>query len=424
MIRSIFTVLFCCSVVTLGCVDPNSENVGGATSTGGSNAEGGSNSEGGTKSDGGRTSATGGAPDDTSGGNGGTMGSLSLGGTATTGGTTGSSTTETIGGSGGTGGTTSSGGTPSTEPKSCQGAETLSCQGESCCTTIRMTGGTFPMGRGMGSDAYSGDSDEVPEHSATISEFSLDKYEVTVGRFRQFVEAYTEWRQAGNPVTDAGANPNVTAQTGWGRSWTPSTSDLPADSTALATALKCGLSYQQTWTDTAESNESYPINCVNWYEAFAFCIWDGGRLPTEAEWEYAAAGGEQNRLYPWGSLGPTQFRANFYGTAENFSTIDGRKPSISVGNSGLEGAGYYGHQDLAGSMYEWVFDWYLSDYYGTTESPQPCNNCANAVYGLNRVIRGGCWSCIAKSLRGAFRGAIEPINRYSGVVGFRCSRTP
>ena len=59
-----------------------------------------------------------------------------------------------------------------------------------------------------------------------------------------------------------------------------------------------------TWTNTASTQENLPINCVNWWESYAFCIWDGGFLPSESEWEYAAAGGSQQREYPWGSAAP------------------------------------------------------------------------------------------------------------------------
>jgi formylglycine-generating enzyme required for sulfatase activity len=74
----------------------------------------------------------------------------------------------------------------------------------------------------------------------------------------------------------------------------------------------------------AEANDQYPMNCVNWYEAFAFCIWDGGRLPTEAEWEYAAAGGDENRIYPWGNDVAEPLPASYAAT--------GNSPRIAVGS--------------------------------------------------------------------------------------------
>jgi len=82
-----------------------------------------------------------------------------------------------------------------------------------------------------------------------------------------------------------GANLAITGS-GWDSTWN---TNLAANTAALRTALKCDATYQ-TWTDTAGSNESKPVNCLDWYTAFAFCAWDGGRLATEAEWNYAASG--------------------------------------------------------------------------------------------------------------------------------------
>jgi formylglycine-generating enzyme required for sulfatase activity len=283
------------------------------------------------------------------------------------------------------------------------------------------------MGRGSGSDA-SGEAasndwtPETPEHDATVATFALDKYEVTVGRFRNFVANYYAWHVTAsppNPVDNAGAHP-IAAATGWGRSWTATAADLPSDAASLMTSLKCDSAYQ-TWADSAgtATAEAYPINCVTWNQAFAFCIWDGGRLPSEAEWEYAAAGGAQNRLYPWGNSTPEVARANF-GSSNN-------SPKIVVGSklrtNGTGGNGYFNHADLAGSMWEWVFDGYNGTYYGTTAAPVSCKNCVNVTNPTDRVFRGGGWSFDAIYLRGAFR-SYRPHTSRLNYVGFRCARTP
>ncbi len=149
-------------------------------------------------------------------------------------------------------------GAGSTAP-SCAGG--LDCGGVSCCKSIALPGGTYQMGRstvsgasdhdaaGTSDYASAGSDDELPEHPATVAGFSLDKYEVTVGRFRKFVEQYT----GRAPAVGAGAHPLI-AGTGWQRAWNES---LPASQAALKTNLACSSTYQ-TWTD-AVSGKELPI---------------------------------------------------------------------------------------------------------------------------------------------------------------------
>jgi formylglycine-generating enzyme required for sulfatase activity len=270
---------------------------------------------------------------------------------------------------------------------------------------MNVPGGTFTQG--------SADTTALgaqPPHQSTVSSFALDKYEVTVGRFRKFVTAYVS-NTATVPADGAGVNPAI-AGTGWQTAWNTS---LPADQATFASWLKCSTTYQ-TWTDAAGSNENKAINCVDWYEAFAFCIWDGGRLATESEWEYAAAGGggvDGNRLYPWGSAAPDCTYANFY----NGYYCSGGSGSVVAVGSTLAGNGKWGHADLAGNVWEWAFDWFA------TYSASASNNYANATAGSGRVMRGGGFGGHAMDLRAADRSWYDDPGVHGHLYGARCART-
>ncbi len=105
-----------------------------------------------------------------------------------------------------------------------------------------------------------------------------------------------------------------------------------------------------TWTSSPSGNENLPINCVSWFEGLAFCIWDGGFLPSETEWEYAAAGGSEQRTYPWGTTAPDCAHANFVldgASCSGTSTHSNPVGSLPVGD------GVWEHSDLAGNVREW-----------------------------------------------------------------------
>lgn len=189
------------------------------------------------------------------------------------------------------------------------------------------------MGRGNKTDACPSGiacfDHEQPEHEVTVSDYYLDEFEVTVGQFRRFVEAY-EKAKAG-----AGAHPKI-PDSGWKSEWD---SQLPNTVDHLKLNLNCNADWQ-TWRDTAEETEQDPLNFVNWYVAFALCAWDGGRLPTGAEWEYATAGGAENRLYSWGQEAPDKTRASYYGlydgsAAEVLSFADIAKGGMPPAGQGL-----------------------------------------------------------------------------------------
>ena len=259
-----------------------------------------------------------------------------------------------------------------------------------------------------------------PAFPAKVSDFRLDTYEVTVGRFRAFVNAGLGTRQ-NPPATGAGAHQQI-AGSGWDASFT---TKLTGSTFELVTAVKCSASWQ-TWTDTPGANEELPINCVTWYEAMAFCIWDGGYLPTEAEWNYAASGGDEQRAYPWSSpadsltidCGYANYPINIPSGRWCVNTAGGGGAN-RVGSESPKGDGRWGQADLAGNLSEWQLDW-ASMY------SDPCNDCANLVMAASRSTRGGNFQGPTSPSRPggqrvALRGAIDPGLREASL-GFRCAR--
>ncbi len=383
------TAVVAVCLVIAGCSDDPDSGDGGIVTpgTGGSGGTGASGGGSGTDTGGsagsGGGTETGGAPG--TGGSGGASGSDGGSGTG------GSATA----GSGGTGG---SWGTPG-----------ASCPGSTDdCSSASLPGGTFPLGRSdSGTDACPGGMTcldlpgyETPEHDATISPFDLDTYEVTVARFRVFLAAY----DGSPPPAGAGAHPLV-ADSGWDSTWD---SNLPPSQADLEAALACNAN--ATWTAQPGAHEALPINCVSWYEAFYFCAWDGGRLPTEAEWEFAAAGGDENRLYPWGSDAPDATRATYNVAAP-----------AAVG-SAPAGEARWGHLDLAGNVWEWTRDRFLSQWYTEPAAGGiPCNDCANLDAGVDRLMRGGSFAFQEDALRAVTRVPQPEMDRLA-AIGFRCAR--
>jgi formylglycine-generating enzyme required for sulfatase activity len=294
---------------------------------------------------------------------------------------------------------------------------------DSCCTSLEVTGGTFYR-------TYQYNSGPTAEADpATVSGFRLDKYDVTVGRFRKFVAA---WNNGSGYTPPAGSGKHghlngglglvdsnaagTTYETGWVT--TDNANIAPTD-----TNLQCN-SIFQTWTSAAGSNENLPINCMNWYEAYAFCIWDGGFLPSEAEYVYTQAGGAEQREYPWGTTDPSTPLTNI----NLFAIYDCYYPSGSPGSctggniapvgTAYKGAGKWGQLDLSGNVYHWVLDW--------TAPFAPCIDCADlSSGGPYRMARGGYFAGIWYWLEPSYRpnAGAPPTGRYQ-FEGFRCARVP
>jgi formylglycine-generating enzyme required for sulfatase activity len=228
-------------------------------------------------------------------------------------------------------------------------------------TWVSIPGGTFQMG------STEGYSDELPVHGVTVPAFEMLETEVTVAQYAECVtsSACTE------PGTGTYGN----------------------------------------WNDPGY--EDHPVNYVDWSQAVAFCQWVGGRLPSEAEWEYAARSGGQDIDYPWGDETATCDYAVMYGTTD-YGCDTGRTWAVCSKTAGNTDQGLC---DMAGNVWEWVQDWYHSSYTGA-----PADGSAWEVpSGSGRVNRGGSFYDDADTLRAARRGVNYPSFQYADL-GFRCAR--
>lgn len=258
-------------------------------------------------------------------------------------------------------------------PSSCApgGPGLTTCPGgtgtESCCTSLAVPGGTYyrtydepGVDGGVTLAADGGPAEEFDP--ATVSSFQLDKYPVTVARFRQFALA---WQAGYMPPAGSGKHTHLNAGQGLENSGAPGTYEtgwLASDDIHVAPTdynlTLCPMG--STWTSSPGSQESLPINCVDWYFSYAFCIWDGGFLPSEAEWEYAAAGGAEQREYPWGSASPgtdSQYAICDCDYPTGSSSCTGTVANFAPVGTALLGAARWGHLDMLGEVSAWNLDW-------------------------------------------------------------------
>lgn len=264
----------------------------------------------------------------------------------------------------------------------------------------------------MGTDTDAGVSDEHPAHRVHVSAFCIDRTEVTVRAFRAY------WAAPG-PRQPAG----VIAYPG-GRTVTVSEAPrVPAPTTARL--LRC------TWNARAAEVEGHPINCVDWPTAQAYCAFREGRLPTEAEWEYAARGAD-GRVFPWGFEAPEQTRGNFCGPEcerpPGWSSMpgvsnDGYDETAPVGRF-LAGASPFGALDMAGNVMEWVADRWATSYELGDGSVlrDPAGPTDDEPHD-DRVVRGGGWFSLQPwQVRATRRTRFDTT--FVAHVGFRCAVSP
>jgi formylglycine-generating enzyme required for sulfatase activity len=297
----------------------------------------------------------------------------------------------------------------------------------------------------MGADDNQAAADEFPKHKVSVDAFLIDEHEVTNAEFAAFVNA-THY------VTTAEQKPNWEEL----KKQLPPNTPKPQDDKLVASSLvftppkqEVDLNnYAQWWSwvqganwrhpdgpnSTIKGKDNLPVVQVSWDDAMAYAKWTGKRLPTEAEWEWAARGGLLNNVYSWGNenLDLGKPKAN---------TWEGNFPNLNTKRDGYYGVAPvksyapngYGLYDMAGNVWEWCSDWYRNDYYKTTnktggvKNPKGPNTSYDPEepYTPKKSLRGGSFMCNKSYCTGyrVSRRMKSSADSGSSNTGFRCVKS-
>jgi formylglycine-generating enzyme required for sulfatase activity len=257
----------------------------------------------------------------------------------------------------------------------------------------------------MGSDEKEADAAEKPPHKVMLAPYCLDELEVSIARYKK--------------CSDPGSCLHAGRENFW---------DGITEAQQKLYDPLCNI-------NDATAKADHPVNCVDWQQAAKFCEWSGGRLPTEAEWEFAARGSD-GRRYPWGDQPPSAELLNACGkecVAWMRKHRDPDQPILGMYDeddkwvhtapvgSFPKGASSWGIQDMVGNVWEWVSDWYAP--YTPESAATMAANPNGPDSGTERVMRGGSWNAGSPAwVRPSWRYKAVPTMRTHGI-GFRCAKS-
>ncbi len=305
---------------------------------------------------------------------------------------------------------------------------------------VKIPGGVFSMG----GDSKQADADEYPKHEVKISPFYMDATEVTNAEFKKFTDAT-------GYITTAEKKPDWDEM----KKGLPPGTPKPADNLLVAASLVFKQSngpvnlqdYSQWWKwvekadwkhpegpqSSIAGRDNFPVVQISWDDAMAYCKWAGKRLPTEAEWEFAARGGLINNIYPWGNEHVNAGKPKCNSWEGDFPYRNTKTDGfITLAPAKQFAANGYGLYDMAGNVWEWCSDLYNANYYKELEgrltvNPQGATSSYDPQepYTEKRSLRGGSFLCndgycsgyrVARRMKSSHDTGLEH-------TGFRCVRS-
>lgn len=294
---------------------------------------------------------------------------------------------------------------------------------------VVIPGGTFSMGRDDPADPRT--ADERPVHAVTVAPFEMDATEVTVAHYAAFVKAtgyFTVAERESDPAKYPNANPALLKP--GSAVFTPMEADLNGPAVWWRYAVGASWRRPDGAQSSVKEKTNYPAVQIAWDDAAAYAKWAGKRLPTEAEWEWAARGGLDGKPYTWGDAkngADGKWYANAY---------QGTFPAHDAGADGFAGLAPvksfppngYGLYDMSGNAWEWCADWYDPGYYAVSPKDNPQGPATGALVEgeqqPQKVRRGGSFLCDDSYCRRYVPSARDknPTDSSANHNGFRCVR--
>jgi formylglycine-generating enzyme required for sulfatase activity len=305
---------------------------------------------------------------------------------------------------------------------------------------VYIPGGQFMMG----ADNEQAAQDEYPKHSVSVHDFWMDEHEVTNAQFAKFVEATgyittaekkPDWEQMKKQLPPGTPKPDENQLVAASLVFTPTSGKVDLNDYSQWWRWVPGADWKHPDGPGSDikGKENYPVIHVSWDDAMAYCKWAGKRLPTEAEWEFAARGGLINNIYPWGNehVNKGKPKANSWeGSFPDKNTaVDGFISLAPVKSFPANGYKLY---DMAGNVWEWCSDWYRNDYYESVNSSQGVKDPKGPADSYDpeeptipkHVTRGGSFMCNDSYCSG-YRVSRRMKTSYDSSMsnlGFRCVR--